>query len=97
MAWSGTVDNAHKLTQRVRIVSEILTLTNAITGAVIGSLTRKNTITSEAWVGIQEGAATAYVQAQGTVGTVEDISCERSNDAGAFTVNQDSVTYGTWA
>lgn len=96
MPWYGTVDDTRKLVQRVRIVKELMTLVNGSTGAVIGALQRNNIVTSETWVGIQENAATAFVQAQGTLGTVEDISAERANDAGAFTVRQDVIQYGTW-
>ena len=96
MPWSGTVDDAHKLTQRVRMVKEIMTLTDGTTGSVVGQLQRRNTITSEQWVGIQGTVAIAFVGSHASDANVEDISAELANDAGAYTVRQDTIAEGTW-
>lgn len=96
MAWYGTVDSSRKITQRVRAVKEVMTLSNGRTGSVIGYFQRRNIITSETWVGIQEGAATAFVGTQASVGTVEDVVAELASDAGNYVVRQDSISEGTW-
>ena len=96
MAWYGTVDDSRKIVQRVRAVKEVMQLSNGRTGSVIGYFQRRNIITSEVWVGIQGTVASAYVQSQAPVGTVEDIVAELASDAGNYTVRQDTITFGTW-
>jgi hypothetical protein len=97
MSWSGTVDDAHKLGQRVRVVKEVMTLTDGSTGTVVGAYVRMNTITTDQWVGIQAQVAIAYVAAESTVANLEDLSAEPMNDAGAYRVIKSITVPGTWA
>lgn len=97
MSWSGTVDDAHKIEQRLRAVKENVVLTDGKTGTVLGSMTRRHTVLTERWVGIEGTAAFAFVGSMATVGTVEDVSAERASDGGNYTVTMDTITAGTWA
>lgn len=96
MAWSGTVDDAHKIPERKRMVKVQMTLTNGRTGSVVGAFQRRDVITTERWVGIQHSVAFNYVDAESTVASIEDVSAERMNDAGAYSVTKETVTEGTW-
>lgn len=97
MSWSGTVDDAHKIPERKRLVKVQMVLTNAKTGTVIGAYTRRDTVTTEKWVGIQGTTAFNYVDSEGTGAGVEDLVAERMNDAGAYAIIKDTIVEGTWA
>lgn len=96
MAWGGTVEDSRKITQRVRMVKEVMTLTDGSTGTFIGAYRRNNVVTAEIWVGLQGSVAIDYFGSHAGDGTIEDLSAERANDAGAYTLRQETIAYGTW-
>jgi hypothetical protein len=108
MSWSGTVDDAHKIPERKRLVKVYmqLTTTKKVMGTSgtleerlmpIGVMTRRDTVTTEKWVGIQGTTAFNYVDSEGTGAGVEDLVAERMNDAGAYAIIKDTIVEGTWA
>lgn len=97
MAWSGTVDDAHKIDERLRAVRDNVVLTDGRTGTVVGSVERVLMVKTERWVGIEGTAAFDFVAAYSTIGTIQDVNAQRANDAGGYTVTMDTVTPGDWA
>jgi hypothetical protein len=99
MSWyTGTLDDAHKAPDRVRIVAEKLALSINQNGTIVpvGVLTRVNVITTERWVGIEGTTAIAAATAMGTIVGLEEASAEPINDAGAYAVVKTVNAAGTW-
>jgi hypothetical protein len=78
------------------MVKEVMTLSDGSTGSFLGQIQRRNTITSEEWVGIQGTVAVDYVGSHATDSDVEDISAEIANDAGAYSIRKETIALGTW-
>lgn len=108
MTWSGTVDDAHRLGDKIRIVREEMTLTRQkkITGPdgqgttvvePIGALERQTTLRRSTWVGISESAAIAFATVAAGTANVEEVSAEPMNDAGAYQVVVQFSEPGAWA
>jgi hypothetical protein len=94
MAWYGTCDTTRQITQRTRVVKEVMTI--SLGTSVIGQVQRVNQITSERWIGVTQAAAQTKLLSLSTVGSIEDVCAEVMNDAGAWCLTAETVQYGTW-
>jgi hypothetical protein len=95
MPWSSTVDAEHTIPGGIRIVIETRDLFAGTT--FIGQQRRANTLTTTKYVGLTKDCAETYVNTNGTVATIQDLSSERVDDSGQYSVIRVDIDYGTWA
>ena len=93
--WSSTVGEDQTIPGPVRIVIETRDLFAGTT--FIGQQRRVNTLTTTKYVGLTKDCAETYINTNGTVATIQDLSSERVDDSGQYSVIRVDIDYGAWA
>jgi hypothetical protein len=92
--WSSTVGNDQTIPIGPRVVIELRDLFAGT--QFLGQQKRMNTLTTTRFVGLTYDAAKSYIEVNGTVAGVTELTPERMDDSGQYAVVRVDIAYGTW-
>lgn len=95
MSWLGTVTESDKILTDARYVEVEMFI--SLGTAVIGSLTRTDTIYTYVWRGLDGTAATDWAGTMAAGTNVEDVQVQRVDDSGQYIVQSTEITEGSFA